>query len=297
MSDKKSSDKKCTIQVTTPTKKKEDDPKKKKKKKIDKNTKVPMDPLGEDEMLEMCEKKEKHPDDDKGKNDKKKSNNDKDQKGNDPKKPKGSKKGAGQVTILTEDVIPDFACEEPELDNELVVEVRPRLYLDCPVVNPFSISHIGMDFTICFFGKRREGKSFAMDWILFNLREFIPRVYVFTNTKFNYFWQKRIPTSKIFSGFHEGVLFEIIETQKKIITALKDAGFEEEDRKRIARCCIVLDDCITADLHHSEVLKTLFFEGRHLSFLVMMSLQYAKGIPPGKLSLFGFCLLLLSFVY
>jgi len=120
-----------------------------------------------------------------------------------------------------------------------------------------------------------------MEWILFNLRHFIERVYVFTNTKFNFFWQQRVPESKIFPGYHEGVLFEILEAQKAIMENLKAQGIELEERKRIARICIIMDDCITADLHHSEVLKTLFYEGRHLGILLFMSLQYAKGIPPG----------------
>jgi hypothetical protein len=29
-------------------------------------------------------------------------------------------------------------------------------------------------------------------------------------------------------------------------------------------------------------LKDIFFNGRHLKLLLMVSLQYAKGIPPGK---------------
>lgn len=134
---------------------------------------------------------------------------------------------------------------------------------------------------MCFFGKRREGKTFTMDWILYNLQWFFPRAYVFTNTKFNYFWQERVPNSQIYSGFHEGVLYRIIEEQKEVMETLKKAGLDLEERKEIARAVIIFDDCISADLHHSEVLKVLFYEGRHLGFCVMMSLQYAKGIPPG----------------
>lgn len=115
-----------------------------------------------------------------------------------------------------------------------------------------------------------------MDWILYNLRWFFPRVYVFTNTKFNKFWQQRCPDSKIFAGFHEGVLFELIEEQKKIMDELEKQGHTLDESKEIARAVIIFDDCITADLHHSEVLKTLYYEGRHLAFCVMMSLQVRR---------------------
>lgn len=68
-----------------------------------------------------------------------------DAKGKDPGKKKG-KKGKGDGS-LGESVIPDYACEDVEIDNPPLVELRPRTEQEMPVINPLSISHIGLDFT------------------------------------------------------------------------------------------------------------------------------------------------------
>lgn len=52
--------------------------------------------------------------------------------------------------------------EESEMDTEISkLKIIPRRE-GPPEVRPFKLSSIGPDFTIGFFGKRREGKSFAM---------------------------------------------------------------------------------------------------------------------------------------
>lgn len=47
------------------------------------------------------------------------------------------------------------------------------------------------------------------------------------------------------------------------------------------RILVILEDVIDQDLHHDPVLKTVFFNGRHLKMSLMITLQYARGIPPG----------------
>lgn len=74
-----------------------------------------------------------------------------DAKGKDPGKKKGGssskgKKGKGDGS-LGESVIPDYACEDVEIDNPPLVELRPRTEQEMPAINPLSISHIGLDFT------------------------------------------------------------------------------------------------------------------------------------------------------
>lgn len=58
--------------------------------------------------------------------------------------------------------------EESELDTEISkLKLIPRKE-GPPEVRPFKLSSIGPDFTIGFFGKRREGKSFAMRYVRMN---------------------------------------------------------------------------------------------------------------------------------
>lgn len=73
--------------------------------------------------------------------------------------------------------------------NPRKLQLRPRK-VGPPEIRPMKLRMVGPDFTIGFFGKRREGKSFAMRWVLEYLKDQFPRGYVFTNTKMNHFWQQ-----------------------------------------------------------------------------------------------------------
>jgi hypothetical protein len=138
---------------------------------------------------------------------------------------------------------------------------------------------IGPDFVIGFFGKRREGKTYAMRWILHNKRHMYPRGYVFTNTKINGFWQQMVPEAKVFNGYSPGIMDQITESQKALIEWMQKHPDQAQDVNPYI--FIVMDDCISQDLHHAEQLKNVFYNGRHLKMFLLISLQFAKGIPPG----------------
>ncbi len=161
--------------------------------------------------------------------------------------------------------------------NKLHLKVREP---GPPKVFPFQLDMIGPDYTMGFFGKRREGKSFCMRWILYHLRTKIPRIFVFTNTKLNYFWQEFVPKKYIFSGYSPGVMAQIQANQTEIVEWIH--AHPEEGKKINPYVVIVLEDCMSQDLHHIEQLKDIFFNGRHLKLMLLISLQYARGIPPGK---------------
>ena len=170
-----------------------------------------------------------------------------------------------------------------QLRLEPIAEGAPKVY-------PFMLDQIGPDFTMAFFGKRREGKSFAMRWMLYHLRHKIPRIYVFTNTRLNGFWQEFVPEDKIFDGYSAGVMNQIKQNQIKIVTWMMK--HPDEGKKINPYVVVVLEDCMSQDLHHMEQLTDLFFNGRHLKILLMISLQYARGIPPGEsvvVGWFGVC--------
>lgn len=151
---------------------------------------------------------------------------------------------AGIWPIIDEHGIGD--CDPSKL------EIRLRDH-GPPMVLPFRLSMIGPDYTIGFFGKRREGKSFAMRWMLYHLRHSIPRIVVFTSTRINGFWQKFVPSDKIFDGYSPGVMAQIRESQEQIVTYMND--HPEEADKINPYIVIVLEDCLNQDLHHMEQLK------------------------------------------
>ena len=68
--------------------------------------------------------------------------------------------------------------EEQELDTDpSKLKIIPRRR-GPPEVRPFKLSSVGPDYTIGLFGKRREGKSFFMRWLLWAMRDKFPRGYV-----------------------------------------------------------------------------------------------------------------------
>lgn len=60
-----------------------------------------------------------------------------------------------------------------------------------------------------------------MRWHLYCLRDQLPRGYIFTATKINGFWQQYCPEQYIFDGYSPGVLYNIIEEQKKLLNYLR----------------------------------------------------------------------------
>lgn len=181
--------------------------------------------------------------------------------------------------------------EESKDDTDVAQLRLVDLPEGAPKVYPFMLDQIGPDFTMAFFGKRREGKSFAMRWMLYHLRHKIPRIFVFTNTRLNGFWQEFVPDHKIFDGYSPGVMAQIKKQQTEIVTWMMK--HPKEGKKINPYVVVVLEDCMSQDLHHMEQLTDLFFNGRHLKILLMISLQYARGIPPGEspvvVGWFGVC--------
>lgn len=91
-----------------------------------------------------------------------------------------------------------------------------------PDIKPLRMEEIGPDYTILAIGKRREGKSFLIRFLLYHMRHIFPRVYVFTNTRMNGFWQKMVPSRFVFDGLSEGVLAMLMEQQRELINYMHD---------------------------------------------------------------------------
>lgn len=69
-----------------------------------------------------------------------------------------------------------------------------------------------------------------------------------------------LPEAKIFDGYRPGVMAQIKKNQENLITWMKKHPKEAETINPYF--FIVMDDCISQDLHHAEQLKDIFFNGR-----------------------------------
>jgi len=162
-------------------------------------------------------------------------------------------------------------------DNQAKIKPQQQQRDVMPVVSPFKGEMYKDDYTVLAIGKRREGKTFFADWLLFGARGWFSRAVVFTNTRVNGFWQNKVPDRYVFDGVQEGVMEAILEKQKKDV----EYCYTHPEEDINPRMIWIFDDCINQDMHHSETLRTLFYNGRHLRISVLFMIQYAKGLPPG----------------
>lgn len=143
-------------------------------------------------------------------------------------------------------------------------------------INPveFDVNRIRPDYTIALFGKRREGKSFLMRWILYQMRHIFIRGLVFSHTKHNRYWQKHIPNRYIHPEFRQNVLLKFMDQQKKYYEQWLDGAPINPF------AFVIFDDVLGPDLYYDSVLRRFFTEGRHYKMFVIISTQYVKGLPP-----------------
>lgn len=136
----------------------------------------------------------------------------------------------------------------------------------------FDPSEIELDSTIVLFGKRNTGKSFYTRYLFSILRRYFPYGYVVTRTKHNGFWQQHLPESKIFNKYYPSLVDYLFEQQKERI----------RDPTINPYIFLVLDDIVSdKSLRYDPALTKLFYEGRHYGIFLVITSQYAFGLPPG----------------
>jgi len=137
---------------------------------------------------------------------------------------------------------------------------------------------LGTDFTIAIYGKRRTGKTHIIKAMCFQMRRYYPLVIVFTKTKFNGDLLKLFPDACIFNDLDEGLLERIMDAQKDRVQEAKKAPEPWVN----CRMLLVLDDVLSdkKSPRYNEMLRKLFFEGRHFMISMIITSQDSKGLPP-----------------
>lgn len=130
-----------------------------------------------------------------------------------------------------------------------------------------------------FYGKRGSGKTFAMRHLCYIAASFIPLAFVMTNTKFNQYWQRYFPEQAVINGFDTDMLQTWLKEREKYIAKWEKDPWRQKHENPYA--LIVLEDCISnTNFNHTETLRVLAANGRHLKVCVMISTQYTKGVGP-----------------
>lgn len=145
-------------------------------------------------------------------------------------------------------------------------------------VKQFDWRIIGTDFTMALYGKRRTGKTHILKALCFQMRRYFPLVIVFTKTKFNGDLLKMFPDACMFNDLDEGLLERLIEAQKERVKEAKKGPQPWPN----CRMLLVLDDVLSdrKNPRYNEMLRKLFFEGRHFWISMIITSQDSKGLPP-----------------
>jgi hypothetical protein len=142
------------------------------------------------------------------------------------------------------------------------------------------------DYTVACIGRRGTGKSFMIRWIVYFMRDRIPRWFVFTNTKMNRFFMDQVgmPDKVVFPKFSIPVLRKIISEQKTRVEKARLAELEGDDVDWDSlRIGVILDD-IGSDkgaIRNSQEMDDIFYHGRHSLVFFIISEQYFKLVGPG----------------
>lgn len=143
----------------------------------------------------------------------------------------------------------------------------------------FDHSKIKKDSFIIVIGKRRYGKSTWTEYVLNDMWKFFPSgAYCFTKTKHNYYWQQHIPEERIYDGFDEEIVQEILDEQKTTYNRILSGDYGEDE---IPYKLLIFDDVISDQtLRYQELLNEIVFSGRHYFLFIVVCSQDCKGLPP-----------------
>ena len=141
----------------------------------------------------------------------------------------------------------------------------------------FDLSRISDDSVCVFIGRRRSGKSFLLQDLLYNKRDIPYGVCISPTERASPFFQNFIPKTYIYDEYDDRIVDKILSRQKDMKKKInRDPGFRADPR-----LCIIMDDCLADNIwKKSKLIRSLFMNGRHYKILYCLTMQYAMGIPP-----------------
>lgn len=136
------------------------------------------------------------------------------------------------------------------------------------------------DFTVALYGKRRSGKTFFLRQLLWHMRWCFPECVIFTKTKSDREFADLVPDECIIEGLKDDVLYRLIINQYKKLEKFYDGQFGELPYEANINLLVVLDDCLADQFRYNRLIDELFFNGRHLHIMLIITTQDSKGLPP-----------------
>ena len=131
------------------------------------------------------------------------------------------------------------------------------------------------DFTVVLIGRRRSGKSFMSQYMMYHLRHRFPAGIVITGTMLNNFWAQHVPKEYIHNVDNLNEVLAMVFKRQEMILKHPELGIDP-------RFFLVLDDVLQDKyrLRFSKMLSKVFTDGRHYNLFTLITTQDPKGIPP-----------------
>jgi len=134
---------------------------------------------------------------------------------------------------------------------------------------------------VVMIGKRGTGKTFLVRDLLYYHQDIPIGVVVSGTEEGNHFYKSLVPKLFIHNEYNSAIIENILKRQKGV---LKQVNKEIEQYKKSSidpRAFVILDDCMYDDSWiRDKMMRYIFFNGRHLKLMLLITMQYPLGIPP-----------------
>lgn len=155
----------------------------------------------------------------------------------------------------------------------------PKKYDPDPVTNKL----FKPDATVVVQGRRRTGKSTFVTEMLLRRRRLYPKIFMFTGTKRNNYWQQYLPVHKIAEGLDDDLLGELIELNSARYEQWK-IEWERTGKVRGNPLTLFVFEDLVAEkiLRQAPHLETATMNGRHHGVPCYIMAQVIVGLTPNQ---------------
>ena len=136
--------------------------------------------------------------------------------------------------------------------------------------------------TCILLGKRRTGKTTITLDIMYNKRAMPCGVVISGTEESNHTFKDIVPDTFIYGEYKPEILERVFVRQKKLTNHNQNKIDKGQTSDLIdSKVFIVLDDCMyDKSVWKSEVIRKVFFNGRHFNMFFLSTCQYLMEIPP-----------------
>ena len=134
---------------------------------------------------------------------------------------------------------------------------------------------------VVLIGRRDTGKSYLVRDLLYYHQD-IPIGTVISGTEEgNGFYGKLVPKLFIHNEYNTAIIENILKRQKQVLKQI-NREMQQFNRTTIdPRTFVILDDCLYDNSwSRDKLMRCLFLNGRHWKVMLVITMQFALGIPP-----------------